>query len=138
MLKNATINNYQKIHNKYRTWYTYAAPNGTFIDNVNFVPGVDHLWVAPQTANLLNLKEDKYVDRKNKGFVQIFRVNETDNNQPVLETTYYHKQMQVLLQAELSKKEQVSANLSEDEKLLQADNEWLGYFTSQLESIERS
>ena len=46
--------------------------------------------------------------------------------------------MQVLLQAELAKKEQVSANLSEDEKLLQADNEWLGYFTSQLESIERS
>ena len=176
LLKNATINNYQKIHNKYRTWYTYAAPNSTFTDNVNFIPGVDHLWVEPQTANLLNLKEDKYVDRKNKGFVQIFRVNETDNNQPVLETTYYyqvwrdhmihvvmpavenfvkekydlltnyaekltniyHKQMQDLLQAELAKKEQVSANLSEDEKLLQADNEWLGYFTSRLESIERS
>lgn len=176
LLKNATINNYQKIHNKYRTWYSYAAPDGTFTDNVNFMPGVDHLWVEPQTANLLNLKEDKYVDRKNKGFVQIFRVNESDNNQPVLETTYYyqtwrdhmihvvmpevekfvkekydlltdyaerltniyHKQMQCLLQAELAKKEQVSANLSEDEKLLQADNEWLGYFTSRLESIERS
>ncbi len=176
LLKNATINNYQKIHNKYRTWYSYAAPDGTFTDNVNFMPGVDHLWVEPQTANLLNLKEDKYVDKKNKGFVQIFRVNEPDNNQPVLETTYYyqtwrdhmihvvmpevekfvkekydlltdyaerltniyHKQMQVLLQAELAKKEQVSANLSEDEKLLQADNEWLGYFTSRLESIERS
>ena len=176
LLKNATINNYQKIHNKYRTWYAYAAPNGTFTDNVNFIPGVDHLWIEPQTANLLNLKEDKYVDRKNKGFVQIFRVNETDNNQPVLETTYYyqvwrdhmihvvmpavekfvkekydlltdyaerltniyHKQMQGLLQAELAKKAQVTANLSEDEKLLQADNEWLRVFTARLESIERS
>lgn len=53
-------------------------------------------------------------------------------------TNIYHKKMQDLLQAELAKKEQVSANLSEDEKLLQADNEWLGYFTSRLESIERS
>ena len=46
--------------------------------------------------------------------------------------------MQELLQAETVKKENITANLSEDEKLLQADNDWLENFTSQLEKIERS
>ena len=50
----------------------------------------------------------------------------------------YHQQMQELLQAETVKKENITANLSEDEKLLQADNDWLENFTSQLEKIERS
>lgn len=50
----------------------------------------------------------------------------------------YHNQLMSLLERQTAARESAAANLSEAEKLLQKDNEWLGRFKDRLRSIERS
>ncbi len=50
----------------------------------------------------------------------------------------YHQQLQTLLIQKQKAWNQITANLSEDEKLLQKDNEWLKQFLKHLETIEWS
>lgn len=175
-LNQITLGYAQNIYLAFQRYYTYAAPDGDYKDQIDFQIGTDYVNITDQTESLLTLKEEHYVDPKAKGLMQLFRTSEPESSQPILETTYYykawrehmllaaipvidsyvnekftllteytqklsaayHQQMQELLQAETVKKENITANLSEDEKLLQADNDWLENFTSQLEKIERS
>ena len=50
----------------------------------------------------------------------------------------YMKRIEVLLQEVTEEKEHVSSQLSEDEQLLQADNDWHTTFCDNLRDIERS
>ena len=50
----------------------------------------------------------------------------------------YHEQLQFLLTDQTSNRDSVTANLSEDEKQIQQDNEWVSHFLVRLNSIERS
>ncbi len=50
----------------------------------------------------------------------------------------YHDHLSQLLSAQTKEKNEVSSQLSEDEKLLQIDNDWLTAFEDQIKNIERS
>lgn len=50
----------------------------------------------------------------------------------------YHGQLMKLKERQLSYKAEASAGLSNDERLLQQDNDWLNAFADQLKKIERS
>ena len=173
-LKQKALERAQEIHESFRKWYLYADQNSKFMDPVNYLPVTKSFWIGEQTAELMALREEHYIDQKGSRIMQIFRTNEP--NQPVLETAYYYqtwrdhmiqtikpimeklveahfkslseyaerlskiyyKQLQDFMKAQLEAKEKITANLSEDEKLLQADNEWLSSYMARLESIERS
>lgn len=49
----------------------------------------------------------------------------------------YHEHLQVLITERNDKKDLVSAQLSDDEKRLQEDNDWLAAVQDQLQNIER-
>ena len=50
----------------------------------------------------------------------------------------YHNELQIQLNKQLEERERITNNLSEEEKILQKDNEWLNTFIAKLESIEWS
>ena len=53
-------------------------------------------------------------------------------------STAYHIQLQTQLEKTETERERITNNLSEEEKILQKDNEWLNTFIAKLESIEWS
>ena len=53
-------------------------------------------------------------------------------------TAVYHQKLQTMLNEKIKVQNSITANLSNDEMVLQRDNEWMKKFHSQLEKIERS
>lgn len=175
-LDNASRQKAGDILDLYLAWYRSAHIDESFIDNVTFLPSKDYPSVAEQAYELLKLKEEKYVTQSSSRIGRLFKSSDADNNQPVLETTYYyqtwrehlskminpiieelakdrfalledyskkladvyHLHLTELLNKQIEAKNETSSQLSEDEKLLQIDNDWLTAFTDQLKNIERS
>ena len=52
-------------------------------------------------------------------------------------TAVYHQKLQTMLNEKIKVQNSITANLSNDEMVLQRDNEWMKKFHSQLEKIER-
>lgn len=124
---------------------------------------------------LLDLKEEKYVEAKEDLIGMFFKARQTEEKQMVLETTYYYAKwreyvarlvksavdnyieqtiviykdylnnlrneyighIDAAINEEVHKRNEVASQLSEDEKLLQIDNEWLAQFNEQRTAIER-
>ena len=49
----------------------------------------------------------------------------------------YHEHLVELIEVKSKEKEEVAAQLSDDEKMLQEDNDWLAEVKDQLQNIER-
>jgi hypothetical protein len=49
----------------------------------------------------------------------------------------YHEHLSELIEGKSKEKEEVAAQLSDDEKMLQEDNDWLAEVKDQLQNIER-
>ena len=132
----------------------------------------------PISNELLELKEERYVDQKPKEdlFAFLFKPTKDNTSEQVLETTYYYEkwreyaiqridpfaealiqevytnlkeyynnlaaayswQLEEMIRKDTAEKLSVSNQLSEDERLLQADNDWIKVFSDKLRDIERS
>ncbi len=173
-----TSNEYaQKTHELIRACYALADPNNEFVEQIELSLDSLETGFTDQTECLLELKKEQYVDPRNNRLMHLFRSNESGEQQePVLETTYYyqewrdhmisevlpairnltqsrfqelteyssmlskvyHERLQSLMKSQIAQRDSVTANLSEEEKNLQQDNEWVDNLIVRLNNIERS
>ena len=165
------------IRDLFISWYQSAMMNESFTDKLIFPDEFEFPVIEGQINQLMELKEEKYVEQKESIIGQLFKSNSsTDDKTSVLVTTFYyqswrehfqnlvspivneiiekhfkllndyyneladvyHNQLSLLIDRQIKLKNEVVSQLSEDEKLLQADNAWLTEFSDQLKNIERS
>lgn len=143
------------IESEYKSWYEGANYSLEFTPSISCVKNNAYKTIPHMSNKLLEMKEERYVTAKEDLFGMLFKSSSDKEVTQVLEITFDCQDwreyaiskaepiaLEIIQENELIKertevKENVSAQLSDDEQKLQDDNDWFVSFQDQLRVIER-
>ncbi|SDB28808.1 hypothetical protein SAMN02910317_01407 [Ruminococcaceae bacterium FB2012] len=90
-LRASTMEHANQIRNTYLNWYKAVMLDEKFSDSEKFLESSEPPVIPDQLMELMKIKEEKYVTQSSGPIGWLFKSSENDN-QPVLETTFYYQQ----------------------------------------------